>query len=67
MTCEHKSKDMNHKVKVKDSRSRTVKCVLEDPRGQGHVLENSVTGCGRSNFMNQCECFRHFLSNFDFI
>ena len=25
-------------------RPRTWKCVLKDPRGQGHVLEDSITG-----------------------
>jgi len=33
-----KGKDLTLKAKAK------TKCVLKDPRGQGHVLEDSITG-----------------------
>ena len=29
-------------------RPRTIEIVLEDPRGQGHVLEDSITDCWRT-------------------
>ena len=38
-----KTKDMSHEAKAKDLK---MKCILKDPRGQGHVLEDSITGVG---------------------
>jgi len=35
-----------HKPQGHGQRPRTWKCVLKDPRGQGHVLKDSITAEG---------------------